>query len=173
MVNRMNFSNRKVARVVALVTVLLVTPFSVHKSFSSKQKALNEIYYSKPNIASDLDQRVANAYNIATIAKRYNVSTEKLLEIADELKNASISKARDINQSLEEAFNDCHQQLSSAALNKRDAEYVVGLKSEFEANQDRINRSTYHTEAQALEHELKKFPANLLQSIIGFSFEIY
>lgn len=171
---------RKNRAVAIALTVLMVAgsiPLGVNRTESREASAALSVFYNGENqdgygVQYDLEQRMATAANLLTVAGRYMEADDPALTALrtarQELMQAdSVAKKYDANVRLSDAAATVLSRLENMELSESDKKYPAEFETDLAAAQDRIARSPYNRLAQEYNSGLSQFPVDLLRGIAG------
>lgn len=169
----------------ALIMVLLIViavPTGIKKSVNRlREDAAGSYYYDKTGyrIWSGIEERIATARNMITVAERYKdqigVTTLideveyqiSLYEAAYSWEDDYFDQQAAANFGLGNAVQGLYDLLQLAPLSERDADYLSGFIAQMRSEQDKIARSSYNDDAREFNEKLRKFPVNALKGMLG------
>lgn len=171
---------KKTTAVGALVMtgLLLVSlPLGVNRSLGKLREDAKLQYYGDQTgyaIYQGVDEREAAAKNMITVARRYTDQNPALTEAVDELEYQvkvsentydDFSAEAEANRKMGEAAQALYEQLEQTELSEKDAKYPRELIAQMDAEQDKIDRSSYNDAAREFNARLEKFPVDLLRHV--------
>lgn len=181
------FKRRWVAVVIAVCAVWASMLLSTDIKFGAKCSEITDGFYdgvyhdgyTHPSIASHLRNITGYADGLATIAKRYNIDAEELLDSNSDLK-LSLSYSRGdesyIHYCYEElmsAVRAVEGELEDAQLNDRDKsgfeQYVSGISGARKS----IEEAGYNETVSSFLREYDHFPTNFLADMAGVEMPEY
>ena len=118
-------------------------------------------------IASDLGKNSADAVNLLSVARGYDISADALtdLEAALDAMDAAgrgITALYQANTELTQCVTAVYEELGRQSLSERDEGYRQSLYHNILSRNDTMGRDPYNEEALAFNQALARFPANLL-----------
>lgn len=121
-------------------------------------------------IASDLSKNSADAINLLSVARGYDVASDALdgLQSAVDAMDAAgrdISGLYAANTELTRSAAALYEDLGRQPLSERDEGYRQSLYHNILSRNDTMGRDPYNEQALAFNQALKRFPANLLGAV--------
>lgn len=128
--------------------------------------------YDGNSIEGDLQNRLALAYNLITVAGRYqaaNSSDIKSVRAAcQNLENAtSISEKAAANRELSTSTTALLYNLSTMQMSEKDENYLANIEVDLSAYNITIANSTYNAYVVAAHEDYEQFPAAIIAKLTG------
>lgn len=170
-----------IGAIVMAVLIVVSLPLGTNRSLTrEREKALeNSYYYDRTGYAiyDGLEQQETSARNLITVAERYVEQAPELDPYLDELTyradycqsffdNGSPEEVES-HQALMQAAQAMSEQLEQIELKEKDQKYPRELIADMEAEQDKLERSSYNDDARAFNQKLEKVPARFLYKLLG------
>lgn len=181
------FKRRWVAVVIAACTVWASMLLSTDIKFGAKCSEVtdgfyNGVYYNgytHPSIASHLRNITGYADGIATIAKRYDIDTEELLDSSSDLK-LMLSYSRGDESYIHYCYDELlgtlravEGELEDAQLSDRDKSGLEQYMSSISGAQKSIEEAGYNDSVSRFLRDYDHFPTNLLADMAGVEMPEY
>lgn len=177
--------SHKLAALFMAVTVAGSIPLGINHSLSNmREDAAGEYYYDQAGYAiyEGLEKRRESANNLITLAGRYQEGNPGLTKLIDELEyrvqtseqaydeDDTFRKTAAANAALDAPAQALAGALEGAELSEKDRRYPQQLIDNMRSEQDKINRSSYNTEAKKFNEKLVSLkPMALLKPMAVFS----
>ena len=177
--------SHKLAALFMAVTVAGSIPLGINHSLSNKREdAAGEYYYDQAGYAiyEGLENRRESASNLITLAERYQEGNPELAKLIDELEyrvqtseqaydeDDNLRKTAAANAALDAPAQALAGALQDTELAEKDRRYPQQLIDNMRSEQDKINRSSYNTEAKKFNEKLVSLqPMALLKPMAVFS----
>ncbi len=156
--------------------ILVSVPLGVNRSFSRLWKDVKDEYYYDStgySIWEGLESREDAANNLLTVAKKYVDGNPELDPYIDNLEYRvqvstpyeDFSAEAEKNAQLTTDAQKLYDALGQVELSEKDGEYRQTIMADFDAEQDKLKRSSYNDKAREYNEKLARFPANLLKGI--------
>ncbi len=163
--------------------ILLSIPLGVNRSFARlREDVENEYYYDSTGYAvfEGVDNRVDAAKNLLTLAEKYkeqdaelDVYTDNLERVVKQCENAWFDDIEEIGETVKYNFRlgeeaqKLADQLETLELSEKDKKYPGQLMADMDAEQDKIERSSFNDEVLEYNKKRDKFPASVLAPLSG------
>ncbi len=173
----MNWLYRKNIGILAMVFLILFSALTgTHRSLAKLQGKAEAVFTAGEagdgiGIQSDLNERLALAYNMVTIGRKYLPEGDPLLEqvlaARSQLEAAEGPASKyEANEAMSLAMKDLYDALKGRSLSSVDAPYPDKLYAEFNSRNDTISHDPYNKLAVEFNSVLKAFPANVLGRLV-------
>lgn len=171
--------NRTIAWIVLACVVLICISQSGGAGLRSLRRTAVDTFHNGVNndglsIYNDLQKRVDCAYNLASIADRYDNIPQNFI---DEVEQAALSMESDgdsdivglkvDNNKLNRAVEDLYTELENTELSQADSTFALGQYKEFTSRGLTITRDGYNSRAEEFNAVLDNFPASLVAKLSG------
>lgn len=168
---------RITALLVLLLVVLGAAAFGAYRSLNNLKNAASMEYEEDSSgfsIRAGISAREDAAENLLKITEKYQENSTEIASLMYELERAvHILKNATGNHEIAEENKklDAPAQALMAfmqedtAVTETDLRYLSGQLAELSAQQDKINRSSYHEKAEAFNVQLNTFPGSLFKSL--------
>lgn len=161
--------------------ILVSIPLGANRSLSrEREKAIeNSYYYDRTGYAvyEGLEHQRETAHNLIALGERYvnryaelDPAIDELTYRADYCENffeAGAPQEVEGHWFLLQAAQALSEQLEQVELEEKDQKYPRQLIADMEAEQDKLERSSYNDDAKAFNEKLQRFPANFLHTLVG------
>lgn len=163
--------------------IVLSIPLGVNRSFARLRKDVeNEYYYDSTGYAvfEGVDNRVDAAKNLLTLAEKYkeqdaelDVYTDNLERVVKQCENAWFDDIEEIGETVKYNFRlgeeaqKLADQLETLELSEKDKKYPRQLMADMDAEQDKIERSSFNDEVLEYNKKRDQFPASVLAPLSG------
>ena len=174
----MKFFQSRTAAILIAVVLMAASLVIGGKLSLAPQRAEVEAVFTEASDGSgkgiqyDLDERVAEAYNLIAVAKRYLNADDTLITAVSDAISAIVmakgpSDKYDANMQLTSACSALYTKLASMQLSASDQEYNEGIKAELNSHNQIIGHSDYNELASEFNIMLAKFPTSIIGSLSG------
>lgn len=165
-----------IGAVIMAALILVSLPLGTQRSLSKeREKALLNSYYwdSTGYVVYDgLKQQETSARNLITVAERYVDQAPGLdpyiddltyrVDYCDNLFDQGSEEEVESHALLLQAAERLFEQLEQIELSEKDQKYPRQIIADLEAEQDKLERSSYNDDARAFNEKLSGFPVKFL-----------
>lgn len=175
--------NTAIAALVMALLIVLSVPLGVNRSFDRlREEVEDEYHYDSTGYAlwEGMDAREECAQNLLKVAGNYVDQYPELDPLIDDLEyrvklsqntsehsDETLSSIVKVNDELTRDAQALYEQLEQLELSERDEKYPRQIMAEMDAEQDKMERSSYNDKAREYNGRLEKFPVNFLRHISG------
>lgn len=168
-----------VAALIMTIMIVLSIPLGVNRSFARlREDVEQEYYYDSTGYAlwEGVDARRESAKNLITIAEKYvdeypelqtpiNALGHRVLEENTylSLEDETFSNIVKVNSELTQEAYALYEALDQVTLSEKDEKYPGKIMAEMDAEQDKLQRSSYNDLAREYNARLERFPVNFLR----------
>lgn len=168
-----------VAALIMAIMIVLSIPLGVNRSFARlREDVEHEYYYDSTGYAlwEGVDARRESAKNLITIAEKYvdeypelqtpiNALSHRVLEENTylSLEDETFSDIVKVNSELTQEAYALYEALDQVTLSEKDEKYPGKIMAEMDAEQDKLQRSSYNDLAREYNARLERFPVNFLR----------
>ncbi len=163
--------------------IVLSIPLGVNRSFARlREDVENEYYYDSTGYAlyAGIDARISAAKNLLTLAEKYeeqdaelDVYMDNLEYMVKQCENLWFDDIEDIGETVKynsrmgEEAQKLADYLETMELAEKDKKYPGQLMADMNAEQDKLERSSFNDKVIAYNEKRNKFPASVLAPLAG------
>lgn len=165
-----------------ILAILAAIPLGTSRSFARLRESVQDEYYYDStgySVYTGLGTRAETGRNLLTLAEKYVDDSPELRGQMNELEfqvkymeynfgwDNSLVEQIEANRQMGEAAQALAAGLEEIELAEKDRKYPRQLLADLDAEEDKLERSSYNDEARAYNAKLEKFPVSLLKGIAG------
>ncbi len=163
--------------------ILVSVPLGVNRSFARMREEVEGQYYFDLTgyaIWEGIDKRMDAAKNLLTVAEKYTEQDPELDVYMDSLERAitqcentyfydieDVGETVRYNSHMGEEAQKLADRLETLDLSEKDAKYPRQLMADLDAEQDKIERSSFNDAVLEYNQKREKFPASVLAPLSG------